>query len=128
VASAFITRTERSGTTRYRVRFRVGGSDTPMLHGGSFRTMREAKARRDWIAGELAALRIPDLSILRVKVLTLRTAADRWLESRRDVAPGTRSTYDVALGRLLPRLGDRPLAELTAAVGTSSSRNWPLCR
>src|SRR5688572_6821001 len=87
-----------------------------MLGAGHFRTMREARARRDWIAGELAALRAPNLATLAAHVVTFRAAADRWLESRRDVAAGTRSTYDVALARLLPRLGDKLLDELTPAV------------
>ena len=80
------------------------------------RSPASRSGRRDWIAGELAALRIPDLSVLTADVLTFRIAAGRWLESRRDVAPGTSATYDVPLGRLLPRLGARPLAELTPAV------------
>ncbi len=41
--------------------------------------MREAKIRRDWIAGELAALRTPDLALLREPVLapTLAEASQR---------------------------------------------------
>jgi hypothetical protein len=101
---------------RFRVRYRLGGAETPMLGAGHFRTMREARARRDWIAGELAAQRVPNLAELAADVVTFTSAADRWLESRRDVAAGTRSTYDVALARLRPRVGHRPLAELTPAV------------
>lgn len=116
MASAFVTRIERDARVRFRVRYRLGGFSTPMLSGGTFRTRREANLRRDWIAGELAAKRVPELSLLATAPVTFRAAADRWLESRRDVATGTRSTYDVALGRLLPRLQHRPLAELTPAV------------
>jgi hypothetical protein len=36
---------------RYRVRFRLGGAGSRARYGGSFATMREAKIRRDWIAG-----------------------------------------------------------------------------
>jgi integrase len=113
MASAFVTRIKRGGNVRFRVRYRIGGCSTPMLSGGTFKTRREANLRRDWIAGELAAKRFPDLSTHTTAPLTFGAAADRWLGSRRDVADGTRSTYHVALGRLRPRLQHRPLAELT---------------
>jgi hypothetical protein len=52
------TRQTRTGP-RYVVRYRLGGRAYPIVHGGSFRTLKEAKARRDLIAGELAAGRNP---------------------------------------------------------------------
>jgi hypothetical protein len=52
------TRQTRSGR-RYVVRYRLGGRVYPVEHGGSFKTLREAKARRDLIGGELAAGRNP---------------------------------------------------------------------
>lgn len=109
----------RSGSTRYRVIFRLGGRESARRYGGSFRTMREARARRDWITGELAALRVPDLRALgRAKTApTTRSLLEAWRESRRDVAAGTRQTYDVAITRIVSRLGSLPLNELdTAAV------------
>jgi hypothetical protein len=54
----------------------------------------EAKSRRDWIAGELAALRVPDLNLLDaepVKAPPLRDATERWRASRIDVDDGTRT-------------------------------------
>jgi hypothetical protein len=102
MASAFVTRIVRRSprgtvTTRYRVRYRVGGRYTPMLHRGIFETLREAKIRRDWIAGELAAMRVPDLELLeqRPDIVLLRDLAGRWRESRIGVAAGTAKTYDV---------------------------------
>ena len=60
MASASITtRKTNSGGRRYVVRFRRGGRYFPIEHGGSFPTMREARIRRDLIAGELAAGRDP---------------------------------------------------------------------
>ena len=54
--SASITaRKTKRGERRYAVRFRLGGRAYPVEHGGSFSTMREARVRRDLIAGELAA-------------------------------------------------------------------------
>jgi hypothetical protein len=56
--SASITVRKTKGG-RYAVRFRVGGRAYPVEHGGSFPTMREARIRRDLIAGQLAAGRNP---------------------------------------------------------------------
>ena len=44
--------------------FPLGGADTPLLFGGSFRTKKEAQGRRDVIAGDLAVLRVPDLRLI----------------------------------------------------------------
>ncbi len=52
------TRTDEDGP-RYVVRYRLGGRAYPLVHGGSFKTMKEAKARRDLVAGEIAAGRNP---------------------------------------------------------------------
>jgi integrase len=77
--------------------------------------MREAKIRRDYVAGELAALRMPELGFaVPQSAVTIRQAADRWQASRIDVAPGTAQTYRVALGRILPRLGDTPAEKIDA--------------
>src|SRR4051812_6072627 len=111
MASAWVdTRTIKVGANRvnrpgkpYRVLFRIGGRDSKVQHAGSFRTKREANLRRDFIAGELAAGRTPNLSLERVDVVTIRTLAERWQASRVDVAAGTLQTYKVALGRILPR-------------------------
>ena len=101
---------------RFRVRYRLGGGETVPLYAGIFPTMREARARRDWIAGELAALRVPDIRLISPETApTLRTVAERWKDSRRDVAEGTRTTYTVNLKRILPRLGDQRLDELQVA-------------
>src|SRR5262245_19469601 len=103
MASTWITsRTTRTGAKRFRVMFRVGGRESNPRYAGSFATMREAKLRRDWVAGELAAKRVPDLRFTTSEAVTLRTLAARWQASRVDVSAGTAQTYRVALGRLLP--------------------------
>jgi integrase len=108
--SVSITRVERGGSIRYRVRYRLGGRVSTLRHGGSFATLREARLRRDWIAGELAAMRAPDLRLLAEAPPpeTLAEAAARWRASRIGVSEGTLRTYDVNLGRIVPVLGDRP--------------------
>src|SRR6266511_2383969 len=104
VASVWIrTRPTKDGGKRYRLEYRLGGRESRSHYGGSFRTMREAKIRRDWIAGELAALRVPDLARLRdpAPSPTLAEAARRWQESRVDVAEATRLQHRTALRKPL---------------------------
>jgi integrase len=78
--------------------------------------MREAAIRKQWIAGELAALRVPDLRLLSEPELapTFAEAATRWQASRVDVAEATRVQHVTALNRALPLIGERRLDELAA--------------
>jgi integrase len=117
MASTWIERLRSSTGVRYRVRWRVGGRESTPRYGGSFKTMREARARRDWVAGELAAMRVPDFALLAepVPAATLRQAAKRWSESRVDVRESTRVQHRTALGRVLPLLGDRPVDAIKPA-------------
>src|SRR6476620_6107330 len=107
MASTWVERRATKDGVRYRVRYRLGGREAPRLYAGSFRTMREAQTRRNWVAGELAARRITDLSMLTSPTVapTLRDAAKRWQASRVDVRENTRIQHRTALGRLLPILG-----------------------
>jgi integrase len=117
MASSWIERRSTGAGTRYRVRFRVGGSeDVPRL-AGTFGTAREAQARRAWVLGELAAMRMPDVHALRTSAPspTLAEVAAKWRDSRVDVADGTAATHRVNLGRILPKLGTRRLDTLEAA-------------
>ncbi len=120
MASAYINRVKRDGTVRFRVRYRLGGAESTLRHGGSFGTQREARLRRNWIAGLLAAGQVPDLDLSRVVgAPTLRMAAEQWRASRVDVADGTAATHVVNLNRILPRLGDRALDAITPAHVTA---------
>src|SRR6476646_3985171 len=94
MASASITvRTTKTGR-RFVVRYRLGGRSYPIQHGGSFPTMREARIRRDLLAGELAAGRNPRILL---DTLTAAPAAPRTFEmvaaeyekTRVDLAPQT---------------------------------------
>ncbi len=117
MASAWIERRATGDSVRYRVRYRLGGREAPCLYAGVFRTMREARVRRDWVAGELAARRVPDLARLAAPPTapTLKRLAERWQASRVDVRESTRIQHRTALGRVLPILGDRPVSEITPA-------------
>lgn len=88
-----------------------------MRYGGSFKRKADALARKAWIGGELAALRLPDFSILAEPVAapTLRSVAERWQASRVDIRESTRIQHRTALGRVLPLLGDRLIDALTPA-------------
>jgi integrase len=118
MASTWILRrATKEGATRYRVMYRVGGREAPNRYAGSFSTMREAKARRDWVAGELAALRVPDLALLAEprSAPLLREAAQRWQASRVDISENTRLQHRSAVNAVLPTLGACRVDEITAA-------------
>lgn len=90
------------------------GRESKRRHGGSFRTMRDARARRDWVAGELANRRVPDLRLLddAPNTRTFREVALAWRTSRVDVSAGTAQTHKVNLNRLLPALGDHAIDDI----------------
>jgi integrase len=104
MASVWISSRTTNDGKRYRVLFQLGGRGTKMRYAGSFKTKAEATARRNWVAGELAARRVPDLSPLvaeSVNAPTLPDACEAWRASRIDVVEGTRTLHRVALGRVL---------------------------
>jgi integrase len=115
LASVWIrTRTTASGK-RYRVEYQPGGREAKIRYGGSFKTRREALARKAYIAGELAALRMPDLRFkAEAPARTLAEAARRWQASRIDAAANTKIQHHSALNRALPILGRRRVDELAA--------------
>jgi integrase len=117
MASVWITRRPRkSGGVSFRVMFRVGGRESMPRYGGAFSRLREAKIRRDLIAGELAALRVPEVRLAaEPPAVTLRTAAAHWQASRVDVAENTRTRHGLELARISPRLGDRHVEGITPA-------------
>lgn len=106
----------RSG--RFRVRYRLGGRESVPRYAGSFATKREALLRRAYVAGELAAMRVPALTLTGPQegagdVLT--NACERWRASRVDVAEPTRVLHRVALARVVPILGKRAVSTLSPA-------------
>jgi integrase len=112
------TRITKSGP-RYVVRYRLGGRAYPVVHGGSFRTLREAKLRRDLIAGELAAGRNPaDLLRAMLEQPRRRTVAE-WgtamIQSRLDISEGRLRFLKLALRtRIEPTFGAKTPDEITA--------------
>lgn len=119
--SAWVTRRNRGGRVSYVVRYRLGGRGTPQVHGGAFRTNKEATARRNWIGGELANLRVPDLRLLDAKPIspTLASVAERWMESRVDASENTRLQHRSAVRAMLPLIGTKRIDEITAPTRTT---------
>ena len=117
--SVWIERRQTSqGGSRYLVKYRLGGRESAHRYAGSFLTRREALARQRWVAGELAAMRVPRLRGVEDSsrsVPTLAEAAARWRASRVDVVGGTAVGHRVQLGRVLPLLGSRRVDEITPA-------------
>lgn len=114
MSSTWIARREATRGTRYRVMFRAGGRESAPRYGGSFGTMREARIRRDYVAGELAALRMPELRLLEPTASpTLREAAERWQASRVDASENTRLMHRSAVRAMLPLLGSRSIDAIT---------------
>ncbi len=108
-----------SGETRYAVRYRLGGRAYPVKHAGSFRTLKEAKARRDLVGGLIAAGRNPGevLSALRVEPpapTTFGQAAVSYRRSRVDVAPRTATALDVHIRHLDRTFAAIPVESITA--------------
>jgi len=136
VASVWIeARPTRGGGRRYRVKFRLGGREARPRYGGSFRTLREATTRKNWIGGELAALRVPDLLLLATeqpKAPTLAEVADAWRASRVDVVEGTRNMHRSDLARIFkvaPTLRGRrvdglDVDDITALIGALTEAGY----
>jgi integrase len=111
MASVSIRRRESKSGARFQVRYRLGGRTYPLVHGGSFATMKEARLRRDLIGGELAAGRNP-ADLLRAMVESPRVGTfadlyDKFTASRVDVSEATKINYGTHRIRLVDLLGDR---------------------
>ena len=117
--SAYITsRVTTKGEKRYVVRYRRGGRGFKVEHAGSFPSQREAKIRRDFVAGELAAGRDPRKALraaATAKTRTYRDWAEAYVASRIDLADTTGSALDAHLKRLLPVFGDRDPGTITVS-------------
>ena len=94
------------GRPRFRVLYRLGGRESSARYAGSFASKSQAVARKRWVDGELAALRVPDLCALVEPFAACRTAVEG--RDGRPVLPSARR---------LP--GDRPREGARACQGCS---------
>lgn len=115
--SAYITVRAVTNGKRYVVRYRIGGRITKLLHAGSFKTMKDARVRRDFIAGELAAGRDPRESLRALADKTppklLSSFYETWKASRVDVDERTLANYGYQWRRIEPAFGDRDPRTIT---------------
>jgi integrase len=113
--SVWIERRKAQGGTRYLVKYQLGGRGTRKRYAGSFKTRREASIRQQWIAGELAARRVPDLAGFAepMPAPTVGSVAQRWLASRIDVAESTKTRNGLELNRIKRLLGNRAVDEVS---------------
>jgi integrase len=120
MSSVNIRRREAKSGARFQVRYRLGGRGYPVVHGGSFPTLREARLRRDLIAGELAAGRNPAEALRAVpeQPVKTRTVAE-WgaamVASRLDVADNRIRFLNTALRTWInPTFGEQAPGSITA--------------
>jgi integrase len=117
MSSLTITTRGAKDGPRYVVRYRLGGRTYPIVHAGSFKTLKEAKARRDLVAGELAGGRNPAdaLRALRdaPKPRTFAGVFADFIASRIDVSAATLENYRTHRDRLIPLLEEHDPATLT---------------
>jgi hypothetical protein len=117
MASVNIRRRESKSGPRFQVRYRLGGRAYPLQHGGSFGTLKEARARRDFIGGELAAGRNPAEALQAFSEAPRRRLFREWADaykaSRIDVAEKTTKTIDSYLKVIVATFGERDPAEIT---------------
>jgi integrase len=108
----------RRRETSFQVRYRLGGRAYPLVHGGSFKTLKEARARRDFVAGELAANRNP-AEALRAQSTSPRRSLRQWAEayrtSRVDLSANAHKAIGSHLPRILAAFGDREPVTITVA-------------
>jgi hypothetical protein len=114
--SASITvRTTKTGR-RFVVRYRLGGRTYPVEHGRSFRTLKEARARRDLITGDSPPDGIPPRRY-RHSTPERKTVADvheTWLEAKRlKISDGTLVNFAAHWLRLEPTFGNRDPETIT---------------
>jgi integrase len=115
-----ITNRRTKSGPRYVVRYRLGGRAYPVEHGGSFKTLRDAKARRDLIGGELAAGRNPRdllqaITATPAPVRTFEQWAERYRATRIDYAAETTKNMASHLKMLNSVFGQHDPATITTA-------------
>jgi integrase len=129
--SWIVSRATRDGGRRYLVRYRLGGRESAQRYAGSFRTRAEALERRRWVDGELAAMRVPNLSTLDrqpVRAPALADAVAAYRASRIDIAEATRVNIGTSLnliagaldaGRPLDAFASQEIADAVARLHAS---------
>jgi integrase len=120
----------RRRPSSFQVRYRLGGRGYPLVHGGSFKAMKEARLRRDLVAGELAAGRNPAETLRALVETPERRTFAQWATaytaSRVDASEGTRSNLAVHIKLLGETFGASDPSAITVADVTAWIAASPL--
>lgn len=114
------TRRTQKGEPRYLVVYRMGGRGYPELTAGTFNTLKDARARRDFITSEIASGRDPRRALATITRdqaprRTFQQVGDAMLASRRDWKPNTIRRVRQQLNRLNKTFGPRNPDDITVA-------------
>jgi len=125
VATVVITTRRTKSGPRYVVRYRLGGRAWPIAHAGSFRMLREARARRDLVAGEIAAGRDPAETLQALRERAPERSVEEWgkamVASRLDVSESRIEFLELALRtKINPMFGER----LPRQIRPSDVQEW----
>ncbi len=93
-----VRRTTAAGKARYLVRYRLGGREAQLLHGGTFDRREFAAQRAATIRTALANGEVPDLNLLEKlgRIRTLDEVAKEYMATRIDVSLATMRVYQHA--------------------------------
>jgi integrase len=96
--TAYITKRNSKSGPRWIVRFRFGGRVSPLIHCGSFKTLRDARKRMEFVTAELAYGRDPRVTLAalngsRAVPPTLDETFGQFIDSRLDVDDKTLRSY-----------------------------------
>lgn len=110
----YIRRRVTGDGVRYDVKYRRGGRYTPVEHGGSFRSQREARLRQQWIGEMLAAGKDPKRELV-ASLERGRPFGDvhaEWMASKAGVSAATRENYRHRSVALLDGFGRMAVDEI----------------
>lgn len=118
MATVTITKRTTGSGKRYDVRYRLGGRTYPVVRAGTFKSEREAKVRRDLVAGEIARGGNPADLLAQFQTAPTFASfgvwADRYVTARIDLAENTRKMHRSHLRKLGEAFKDRDPASITA--------------
>jgi integrase len=123
-------RTTKSGEARFQVLYRRGGRGYPIETAGTFRTQRDAKLRRDLVAGWIAQGLDPQVELAKTSApraarLTFAQWADRYVSSRIDYAAETTKNVNSHLKKIRGcALADSPIDEIIVADLQELAAAW----
>jgi integrase len=103
--TAYITKRNSKSGPRWIVRFRFGGRVSPLIHCGSFKTLKDARSRLEFVTAELAYGRDPRVTLDKINdppplAPTMDEWFDRCIQARLDITAKTEKSYRQAQARL----------------------------